>query len=152
MLLAQSNLSPLPAVERENCVQYWYSLPKYILTMAHVLFPFIFLLPLDKTRLCEIVVLPHLGYRNADLFISTGCDVPGVKLLGEVVYIPPVDFDIYGSIPRSIVPIFLKLALSNIVILIHVLLPMCCIIFFGVTPLYPTYLYLIAINVSSPTP
>ena len=42
MLLARSNLDRLSAVERENCVRYWYSYTKYVLTLAHVSLPVAF--------------------------------------------------------------------------------------------------------------
>ena len=47
---------------------------------------------------------------------------------------------------------FFKLTFSNVIILMHVLLRMCCIILFGFTTPYPTYRWLIVKTASSPTP
>ena len=43
------------------------------------------LLPLDQALLYELIGLPYLGDGNYDLFITTGCDVPGADILGETV-------------------------------------------------------------------
>ena len=42
ILLVRSNSACLPALERENCVQYWYIYPMYILTFAYILLPVAF--------------------------------------------------------------------------------------------------------------
>ena len=109
------------------------------------------LLLFDQTLLCEIIVIPNLGDVNADFLIATGYNVPGFDLLGEVIKILAIFFYVWCGIPWCIVTVF-SLDFSNVVIFMHVLSRMCCIIFFGVTPLYPKYRFLIATTASSPTP
>ena len=43
------------------------------------------LLLFDQIILCKVIRLPHLVDVNADNFISTGCNVPGIKLIGDIV-------------------------------------------------------------------
>ena len=43
------------------------------------------LIPLDQTPICEVIGISHLGNGNTDLFISTGYNIPGVELLGDIV-------------------------------------------------------------------
>ena len=109
------------------------------------------ILSLDHTLLCEVIRLPYLGDSNSNLFIAAiVISLASIFLVSSYKFFQFIFM--YEVVSHGLLCPFFYLDFSNVVILMHVLLWMCCIIFFGVTPPYPMYLCLITTTTSYPAP